>query len=85
MQIRINYAPPGRWRLTFGKGWRRTRLCRRLYVETPTHSRLLASPAYNGKQRAYLVTSGVIDLQGSTAIIRRPRREHANFAKKTAS
>lgn len=73
MRIRINYAGNRRWRLTFGKGWTRTRTCRRLYVFVPTVGRFLSAGG-GYKARAFMECEGVLDLKSGCAFIEMAKR-----------
>lgn len=71
MKIRINYAGKQRWRLTFGKGWKRTRTCRRLYVFVPVVG-VMVKAAGGYRTRAYLEADGPLDLKSGVAFIGKP-------------
>ena len=73
MRIRINYAGNRRWRLTFGKGWKRTRTCRRLYVFVPLVGTFVKA-ASGYKARAFMECEGVLDISSNCAFIEKAKR-----------
>lgn len=74
MTIRISYAGGQRWRLRFGQGFRRSRLCRRLYVDVPTVYRC-------GTRGGIAQVDGVLSWQGSQAHISRSRPQAKSLMK----